>query len=99
MIRENEKDRIVYDDVDYEFCKNDPWGDVEQGKLVGRIVIGELISTSDDVAVYRFNVESLVDDFIDSYSPFTYENPDSIEKARQIINDLRAIADKLEGKL
>ena len=89
-------------DLHEDLILTEPWGDVVDGKFIGRLVLEQDYEKDvNNIAEYDFDVEVLVDDFIDDniYPDTRKLNEEGSQKAKTMIIDLEAMILKLRAVL
>ncbi|AMO55673.1 hypothetical protein GZ77_09385 [Endozoicomonas montiporae] len=105
-------DRVHDDFLHESLLKAFVWGAVDEGKAVGQLVLTEELGIDPEydyppgsilpgVCMYQFNLDEVVESFIELYEvlpdgKFQDKNHD---KAKQMIANLRKLADEVETRI
>ena len=95
------KSKLIFNEVHDQLLDNEPWGAVKDGKFTSKVFFDVDLSTGRDVAVYEFNVNILVENFLDfnSARDSRFLQGEGIEDAKVIIADLKSMVARLEEAL
>lgn len=96
------ENRVKDDNLHDYLTTNDPWGDADGSKFIGRLVLDEwLAEDRSNVAVYAFDVQSLINDFIEGHiiPSSGYLDASGAQKARVIIADMESMIATLKSVL
>jgi len=101
----NSDDVIFDDNVHDELVDLEPWGDVEHGKFLGKLVFRQELGKVGNCPVYSFTIDSLIDHFLlmhlfddGSFQDQNYEG-DTKVKLQCIVSDLKAMTSRLEAAI
>ena len=99
----NSEDVIFDGNVHDELVDLEPWGDIEGGKFVGKLVFREELGKVGNCPVYSFTVESLVDHFLlihmyddESFQDQNYDG-DAKAMTQCMVSELKAMTARLEA--
>lgn len=93
--------RLFVPEIHKDLLNDNPWGYCENNHFVGQVVFSDELSTDINVPIYQFEVNSLLDEFIDSNEMGKGGNfcEESAPKAKAMIKDLEGMIERLKERM